>query len=152
MPKVGATQTTDPKRTTPAPPPNANPKTPSPEVSALQEQAQGLIAAVVQQRNRALDDLATTQAPSTSLTKQNRDLTERVTLLTAELMDKDQSVSSQDVLDVLQQEKIEIANSLTLSRARNQELFKEVVRLTEKLKESGVEQTDNFVSIDNTSE
>ena len=67
-------------------------------------------------------------------------------------MDKDQSVSSQAVLDVLQQEKIEIANSLTLSRAQNQELFKEVVRLTEKLKELGVEQTDNFVSIDNTSE
>ena len=67
-------------------------------------------------------------------------------------MDKDQSVSSQAVLDILQQEKIEIANSLTLSRARNQELFKEVVRLTEKLKELGVEQTDNIVSIDNTSE
>ena len=68
------------------------------------------------------------------------------------IVDKDQSVSSQAVLDILQQEKIEIANSLTLSRARNQELFKEVVRLTEKLNESGVEQTDNFVSIDNTSE
>ena len=67
-------------------------------------------------------------------------------------MDKDQSVSSQAVLDVLQQEKIEIANSLTLSRAQNQELFKEVVRLTEKLKELGVEQTDNIISIDNTSE
>jgi len=67
-------------------------------------------------------------------------------------MAKDQSVSSQAVLDILQQEKIEVANSLTLARARNQELFKEVVRLTEKLKELGVEQTDNIVSIDSTSE
>ena len=66
-------------------------------------------------------------------------------------MAKDQGVSSQAVLDVLQQEKIEIANSLTLARARNQELFKEVVRLTEKLKELGVESTDNIVSIDSTS-
>ena len=66
-------------------------------------------------------------------------------------MAKDQGVSSQAVLDVLQQEKIEIANSLTLARARNQELFKEVIRLTEKLKELGVESTDNIVSIDSTS-
>ena len=62
-------------------------------------------------------------------------------------MDKDQSVSSQAVLDILQQEKIEIANSLTLSRARNQELFKEVVRLTEKLKELGVDDIDT-ISLD----
>jgi len=67
-------------------------------------------------------------------------------------MAKEQNVSSQAVLDVLQQEKIEIANSLTLARARNKELFKEVVRLTEILNESGVEPTDNIVSIDNTSE
>ena len=66
-------------------------------------------------------------------------------------MAKDQGVSSPAVLDVLQQEKIEIANSLTLARARNQELFKEVIRLTEKLKELGVESTDNIVSIDSTS-
>ena len=66
-------------------------------------------------------------------------------------MDKDQSVSSQAVLDVLQQEKIEIANSLTLSRARNQELFKEVVRLTEKLKEAGIGSDDSIVSIDRAS-
>ena len=67
-------------------------------------------------------------------------------------MAKEQNVSSQAVLDVLQQEKIEIASSLTLARARNKELFKEVVRLTEILNESGVEPTDNIVSIDNTSE
>tara|TARA_R100000963_G_C4592691_1_gene69320 strand:+ start:459 stop:662 length:204 start_codon:yes stop_codon:yes gene_type:complete len=66
-------------------------------------------------------------------------------------MAKDQGVSSQAVLDVLQQEKIEIANSLTLARARNKELFREVIRLTEKLKELGVESTDNIVSIDSTS-
>ena len=66
-------------------------------------------------------------------------------------MDKDQSVSSQAVLDILQQEKIEIANSLTLSRARNQELFKEVVRLTEKLKEAGIGSDDSIVSIDRAS-
>ena len=67
-------------------------------------------------------------------------------------MAKDQGVSSQAVLDVLQQEKIEIASSLTLARARNKELFEEVIRLTEILNESGVEPTDNIVSIDNTSE
>lgn len=66
-------------------------------------------------------------------------------------MAKDQGVSSQAVLDILQQEKIEIANSLTLARARNKELFREVIRLTEKLKELGVESTDNIVSIDSTS-
>ena len=65
-------------------------------------------------------------------------------------MAKEQNVSSQAVLDVLQQEKIEIANSLTLARARNKELFKEVVRLTEILNESGVEPADNIVSIDKT--
>ena len=67
-------------------------------------------------------------------------------------MAKDQGVSSQAVLDILQQEKIEIASSLTLARARNKELFEEVIRLTEILNESGVEPTDNIVSIDNTSE
>ena len=67
-------------------------------------------------------------------------------------MAKDQGVSSQAVLDILQQEKIEIANSLTLARARNKELFKEVVRLTEILNESGIEPIDNIISIDNTSE
>ena len=66
-------------------------------------------------------------------------------------MAKDQGVSSQAVLDVLQKEKIDIANSLTLARARNKELFREVIRLTEKLKELGVESTDNIVSIDSTS-
>ena len=53
-------------------------------------------------------------------------------------MAKEQNVSSQAVLDVLQQEKIEIASSLTLARARNKELFEEVIRLTEILNESGV--------------
>ena len=67
-------------------------------------------------------------------------------------MAKEQNVYSQAVLDVLQQEKIEIASSLTLARARNKELFEEVIRLTEILNESGVEPTDNIVSIDNTSE
>ena len=67
-------------------------------------------------------------------------------------MAKEQNVSSQAVLDVLQQEKIEIASSLTLARARNKELFEEVIRLTEILNESGVEPADNIVSIDNTSE
>lgn len=66
-------------------------------------------------------------------------------------MDKDQSVSSQAVLDVLQQEKVELANSLTLARARNQELFKEVVRLTEKLKEADIELDDDIISIDRAS-
>jgi hypothetical protein len=65
-------------------------------------------------------------------------------------MAKDQGVSSQAVLDVLQQEKIEIASSLTLARARNKELFEEVIRLTEILNESGVEPADNIVSIDKT--
>lgn len=65
-------------------------------------------------------------------------------------MAKEQNVSSQAVLDVLQQEKIEIASSLTLARARNKELFEEVIRLTEILNESGVEPTDNIVSIDKT--
>ena len=66
-------------------------------------------------------------------------------------MDKDQSVSSQAVLDILQQEKVELANSLTLARARNQELFKEVVRLTEKLKEADIELDDDIISIDRAS-
>ena len=65
-------------------------------------------------------------------------------------MAKEQNVSSQAVLDVLQQEKIEIASSLTLARARNKELFEEVICLTEILNESGVEPTDNIVSIDKT--
>jgi hypothetical protein len=65
-------------------------------------------------------------------------------------MAKEQNVSSQAVLDVLQQEKIEIASSLTLARARNKELFEEVIRLTEILNESGVEPADNIVSIDKT--
>ena len=66
-------------------------------------------------------------------------------------MAKDQGVSSQAVLDVLQQEKMELANSLTLARARNQELFKEVVRLTEKLKEADIELDDDIISIDRAS-
>ena len=66
-------------------------------------------------------------------------------------MDKDQGVSPQAVLDVLQQEKVELANSLTLARARNQELFKEVVRLTEKLKEADIELDDDIISIDRAS-
>ena len=67
-------------------------------------------------------------------------------------MAKEQNVSSQAVLDVLQQEKIEIASSLTLARARNKELFEEVIRLTEILNESGVEPNDNIVSIDKNAE
>tara|TARA_R100001086_G_scaffold216100_1_gene132253 strand:+ start:726 stop:959 length:234 start_codon:yes stop_codon:yes gene_type:complete len=66
-------------------------------------------------------------------------------------MEDSQSISAQAILDVLQREKAEISKSLTLVRARNQELFKEVVRLTEKLKESDIETDDNIVSIDDAS-
>ena len=66
-------------------------------------------------------------------------------------MEDSQSISAQAILDILQREKAEISKSLTLVRARNQELFKEVVRLTEKLKESDIETDDNIVSIDDAS-
>jgi len=66
-------------------------------------------------------------------------------------MEDSQSISAQAILDILQREKAEISKSLTLVRARNQELFKEVVRLTEKLKESDIEPDDNIVSIDDAS-
>lgn len=66
-------------------------------------------------------------------------------------MEDSQSISAQAILDILQREKAEIAKSLTLVRARNQELFKEVARLTEKLKESGIEPDNNIVSIDDAS-
>jgi hypothetical protein len=66
-------------------------------------------------------------------------------------VENDQSVSVRSYIEVLAQEKSEALTKLTLSRARNQELFKEVVRLTEKLKESGIEPDDNIVSIDEAS-
>jgi len=66
-------------------------------------------------------------------------------------MEDSQSISAQAILDILQREKAEISKSLTLARARNQELFKEVVRLTEKLKESDIEPDDNIVSIEDAS-
>ena len=66
-------------------------------------------------------------------------------------MENDQNVSVQSYIEVLAQEKSEALTNLTLSRARNQELFKEVVRLTEKLKEAGIESDDNIVSIDEAS-
>jgi len=66
-------------------------------------------------------------------------------------MENDQNVSVQSYIEVLVREKNEALTNLTLSRARNQELFKEVVRLTEKLKEAGIEPDDNIVSIDKAS-
>ena len=66
-------------------------------------------------------------------------------------MENDQNVSVQSYIEVLEQEKSEALAKLTLSRARNQELFKEVVRLTGKLKEAGIELDDNIVSIDKAS-
>ena len=66
-------------------------------------------------------------------------------------MENDQNVSVKSYIEVLTQEKSEALTKLTLSRARNQELFKEVVRLTEKLKEAGIEPDDNIVSIDKAS-
>ena len=66
-------------------------------------------------------------------------------------MENDQNVSVKSYIEVLTQEKSEALAKLTLSRARNQELFKEVIRLTEKLKESGIEPEDNIVSIDEAS-
>jgi len=66
-------------------------------------------------------------------------------------VENDQNVSVQSYIEVLAQEKSEALTKLTLSRARNQELFKEVVRLTEKLKEAGIEPDDNIVSIDEAS-
>jgi len=66
-------------------------------------------------------------------------------------MENDQNVSVKSYIEVLTQEKSEALTKLTLSRARNQELFKEVVRLTEKLKEAGIELDDNIVSIDKAS-
>jgi hypothetical protein len=66
-------------------------------------------------------------------------------------MENDQNVSVQSYIEVLEQEKSEALAKLTLSRARNQELFKEVVRLTEKLKDAGIESDDNIVSIDEAS-
>ena len=66
-------------------------------------------------------------------------------------MENDQNVSVQSYIEVLAQEKSEALTSLTMSRARNQELFKEVVRLTEKLKDAGIQPDDNIVSIDEAS-
>ena len=66
-------------------------------------------------------------------------------------VENDQNVSVKSYIEVLAQEKNEALTSLTMSRARNQELFKEVIRLTEKLKESGIEPDDNIVSIDEAS-
>jgi hypothetical protein len=66
-------------------------------------------------------------------------------------VENDQNVSVKSYIEVLAQEKNEALTSLTMSRARNQELFKEVVRLTEKLKEVGIESDDNIVSIDEAS-
>ena len=74
------------------------------------------------------------------------DLVEKETVVGNE-----QNVSVKSYIEVLAQEKSEALTSLTLSRARNQELFKEVVRLTEKLKEAGIESDDNIVSIDEAS-
>jgi hypothetical protein len=66
-------------------------------------------------------------------------------------VENDQNVSVKSYIEVLAQEKNEALTSLTMSRARNQELFKEVVRLTEKLKAAGIESDDNIVSIDEAS-
>jgi phosphoribosylaminoimidazole-succinocarboxamide synthase len=66
-------------------------------------------------------------------------------------VENDQNVSVKSYIEVLAQEKSEALAKLTLSRARNQELFKEVVRLTEKLKEVGIESDDNIVLLDEAS-
>ena len=66
-------------------------------------------------------------------------------------MENDQNVSVKSYIEVLAQEKNEALTNLTLSRARNQELFKEVVRLTEKLKDAGIESDDNIVLLDEIS-
>ena len=66
-------------------------------------------------------------------------------------VENDQHVSVKSYIEVLAQEKSEALAKLTLSRARNQELFKEVVRLTEKLNDAGIESDDNIVSIDEAS-
>tara|TARA_R100001143_G_C3316659_1_gene112760 strand:- start:66 stop:308 length:243 start_codon:yes stop_codon:yes gene_type:complete len=66
-------------------------------------------------------------------------------------VENDPVVSVKSYIEVLAQEKSEALAKLTLSRARNQELFKQVVSLTEKLKESGIEPDDNIVSIDEAS-
>ena len=66
-------------------------------------------------------------------------------------VENEQNVSVKSYIEVLAQEKSEALAKLTLSRARNQELFKEVVRLTEKLKAAGIESDDNIVSIDEAS-
>ena len=66
-------------------------------------------------------------------------------------VENDQNVSVKSYIEVLVREKNEALTSLTMSRARNQELLKEVVRLTEKLKEAGIEPDDNIVSIDEAS-
>ena len=66
-------------------------------------------------------------------------------------MENDQNVSVKSYIEVLAQEKNEALTNLTLSRARNQELFKEVVRLTEKLKDAGIESDDNIVLLDEAS-
>ena len=67
------------------------------------------------------------------------------------IMENDQNVSVQSYIEVLVREKNEALTNLTLSRARNQELFKEVVRLTEKLKDAGIESDDNIVLLDEAS-
>jgi|TARA_R110000744_G_scaffold350910_1_gene456653 hypothetical protein len=66
-------------------------------------------------------------------------------------VENDQNVSVKSYIEVLAQEKNEALTNLTLSRARNQELFKEVVRLTEKLKDAGIESDDNIVLLDEIS-
>ncbi len=66
-------------------------------------------------------------------------------------VENEQNVSVKSYIEVLVREKNEALTKLTLSRARNQELFKEVVRLTEKLKDAGIEPDDNIVSIDEAS-
>ena len=74
------------------------------------------------------------------------DLVEKETFV-----DNEQNVSVKSYIEVLAREKNEALTSLTMSRARNQELFKEVVRLTEKLEKAGIELDDNIVSIDKAS-
>ena len=66
-------------------------------------------------------------------------------------VENDPVVSVKSYIEVLAQEKNEALTNLTLSRARNQELFKEVVRLTEKLKDAGIESDDNIVLLDEIS-
>jgi len=66
-------------------------------------------------------------------------------------VENDPVVSVKSYIEVLAQEKSEALAKLTLSRARNQELFKEVVRLTEKLKDAGIESDDNIVLLDEAS-